>query len=170
MKRIRGAPKCRRNAIGRHFVPTLGGDSHVLIRFSLFAILWIASALALANPYREHSDAELTDLAAGWESLSEDDRRALLTEMRSRMAAKKDGTRIIAIKTQRRYGRLVRQPDGSVVRIETTEQLVRYRRVPEVGDGAVSRPFGVGFEARTEPADPDAATQVNAPAPAADQP
>lgn len=146
------------------------GDSRVLIRLSLFTMLWIASALALANPYHGHSDAQLTDLAAGWESLSEDDRRALLTEMRARMAAKKDGTRIIAIKTQRRYGRMVRQPDGSVVRIETTEQLVRYRRVADDAAEAVSRPFGVGFEARTEPADPDAAIKVNAPAPVADQP
>ncbi len=128
------------------------GAFEVLIRLSLAAVVWMSGAVALANPYAERSDAELTGIAAGWETLSEESRRALLTEMRARMAVKKDGTRVIAIKTERRYGRLVRQPDGSVVRIETTEQLVRYRRVPDDGSAAADRAFGVGFEARTEPA------------------
>ena len=32
---------------------------------------------------------------------------------------------VLTIKTERRYGRIVRQPDGSLVRIETTEHVVR---------------------------------------------
>jgi len=120
-----------------------------------------AARVALAaNPYAEHSDQELTSIAADWETLSEEERRALLTEMRGRMAAKKDDGegRVIAIRTQRRYGRLVRQPDGSLVRVETTEQVVQYRRVPEGEAG--DRAFGVGFERRAGDvtADPPAAT------------
>jgi hypothetical protein len=100
------------------------------------------------NPYATHSDQELTDAAADWETLSEAERRALLTEMRGRMDAKHDdgGEGVVAIRTQRRYGRLVRQPDGSVVRVETTERIVRYRRLPEAA--AADQPFGVGFERR----------------------
>jgi len=101
------------------------------------------------NPYSRSTDAELTSIAADWESLTEDQRRALLTEMRARMEAKKDGGGpVIEIRAQRRYGRLVRQPDGSVVRVETTEQIVGYG-VPE-SSGAADRAFGVGFEHRAE--------------------
>jgi hypothetical protein len=127
-----------------------------------------ARAAYAANPYADHSDQELTSIAADWEALSEDERRALLTEMRGRMAAKKDDGdgRVIAIRTQRRYGRLVRQPDGSLVRVETTEQVVQYRRVPEGEAG--DRAFGVGFERRAgeapapaaEPADSAARAPV----------
>jgi hypothetical protein len=100
-----------------------------------------------SNPYASSTDAELTSTAADWEQLSEDQRRALLTEMRSRMEAKNDGSRpVIEIRAQRRYGRLVRQPDGSVVRVETTEQIVRYG-VPESSE-ASDRAYGTGFERR----------------------
>ena len=110
-------------------------------------LLCAAGALADDNPYSTSSDAELTHFAADWESLSEDQRRALLTEMRTRMEAKTDsGAPVIEIRAQRRYGRLVRQPDGSVVRVETTEQIVRYG-VAEPSEAA-DRAFGVGFEHR----------------------
>ena len=106
-----------------------------------------AGARADDNPYSASSDAELTHFAADWESLSEEQRRALLTEMRTRMEAKKDsGAPVIEIRAQRRYGRLVRQPDGSVVRVETTEQIVRYG-VAEPSEAA-DHAFGVGFEHR----------------------
>jgi hypothetical protein len=141
----------------------------MVIRLGVAATLFVASAAALAvNPYAGRSDAELTAIAAGWESLSEEARRALLTETRARMASKKDGTRVIAIKTQRRYGRLVRQPDGSVVRIETTQELVRYRRVPDDGATPTNQPFGVGFEARSDSGMADDPTPVSTPAPAVD--
>ena len=53
---------------------------------------------------------------------------------------------MLTIKTERRYGRIVRQPDGSLVRIETTEHVVRYQALPE---DAADRAFGVGFEQRS---------------------
>ena len=154
----------RRNARETQLIDTLSAllawHSSVLKSLGLIAVMWIAGANALASPYAASTDVELTEIAAGWESLSEDNRRALLTEMRARMAVKKDGSRIIAIKTQRRYGRLVRQPDGSVLRIETTERLVRFRRVPDDGTAPANRAFGVGFEARSEPGSPPAAAEA----------
>ncbi len=160
MKRFPGVPKCAGNgnlADSRR----LEGKMSVLKRIGRLAVLWAASAAGAttalaANPYAEHTDVELTATAADWETLSEDDRRALLTEMRSRMALKKDAGKVIAIKTQRRYGRIVRKPDGSLVRIETTEHLVRFQRVPDgvseaASDelpGTAGQAFGVGFEAR----------------------
>jgi hypothetical protein len=98
-----------------------------------------------ATLYADKTDQELTELAAGWEGLSEDQRRALLTEIKARMQASSSKRPVLTIKTQRRYGRIVRRPDGSLVRIETTEHVVRYQPLPE---GAGDRPFGVGFEQR----------------------
>jgi len=95
--------------------------------------------------YADKTDRELTALAAGWESLSEDQRRALLTEIKARMHTNTGKAPILTIQTERRYGRIVRQPDGSLVRIETTEHVVRFQRLPE---DAGDRPFGVGFEQR----------------------
>lgn len=120
------------------------------VRFFIGWLLWFAAGGALAgNPYSGHSDQELTNAAADWETLSDEQRRALLTEMRGRMDAKKGDASgpVVAIRTQRRYGRLVRQPDGSVVRVETTEQIVRYRQLPEASESADAA-FGVGFEHR----------------------
>ena len=99
--------------------------------------------------YGDRSDEELTALAADWDALDRHQRRALLTEMRLRMArggARAGGQEgVLHIRTERRYGRLIRQSDGRVIRIET--QVVHVRRVgPD--DGAPRRGFGVGFEQR----------------------
>ncbi len=115
--------------------------------------------------YADKTDRELTELAAGWEALSEEQRRALLTEIKSRMHTNADKHPVLTIKTERRYGRIVRQPDGSLVRIETTEHVVRYQALPE---DASDRPFGLGFEQRvvagdTPPAAPNQATPAAAP-------
>jgi hypothetical protein len=95
--------------------------------------------------YAEKTDKELTELAAGWDGLSEDQRRALLTEIKARMQANSSKRAVLTIQTERRYGRIVRRPDGSLMRIETTEHVVRYQPLPEdAGDHS----FGVGFEQR----------------------
>jgi hypothetical protein len=109
----------------------------------------------------EKTDQELTALAADWEALSDEQRRALLTEIKARMHANAAKRPVLTIKTERRYGRIVRRPDGSLVRIETTEQTVRYQAVP---DGAADRPFGVGFEQRVVAPDADAADGTRSPA------
>jgi hypothetical protein len=109
------------------------------------ACVGLASWANAATRYADKTDRELTELAAGWEALAEDQRRALLTEIKLRMHANSDKHPVLTIQTERRYGRIVRQPDGSLVRIETTEHVVRYQALPE---DAGDRPFGLGFEQR----------------------
>lgn len=109
------------------------------------ACVGLASWVNAATLYADKTDRELTELAAGWEALSEEQRRALLTEIKSRMHTNSDKHPVLTIQTERRYGRIVRQPDGSLVRIETTEHVVRYQALPE---DAGDRPFGLGFEQR----------------------
>jgi hypothetical protein len=103
------------------------------------------------NTYAERTDVQLTELAAQWEMLDNDQRRALLTEVKHRMAASKAQEPIITIKTRRRYGRTFRRADGSLVRIETTEQVLRYHRPVTVTDE--NHAFGVGFERRAADGD-----------------
>jgi hypothetical protein len=114
--------------------------------FIIVAFIMLAGWVDATTLYADKTDKELTDLAAGWSGLSEDQRRALLTEIKARMQANSNKRPVLTIKTERRYGRIVRQPDGSLLRIETTEHIVRYQRLPEeAGD----QPFGVGFEQRS---------------------
>lgn len=110
----------------------------------------LAGAVSAATEYADRTDKQLTELAANWANLSEDQRRALLTEIKARMHASAGKVPVLTIKTERRYGRIVRQPDGSLVRIETTEHTIRYQPLPE---GAANQPFGIGFEQRSAASD-----------------
>jgi len=119
---------------------------------TLLAVLLpgVASAAddsAAGNPYGDRSDKELTALAANWDSLDKLQRRALLTEMKLRMARRgsNDGQGVIHIRTERRYGRIIRQADGRVIRIET--QVVHVRPLDSENPSA-RQSFGVGFERR----------------------
>ena len=130
--------------------PTLAQRNHTHTRVIARAIfvtacVGLASLAHATTLYADKTDRELTQLAAGWESLSEDERRALLTEIKARMHTNSGKAPVLTIQTERRYGRIVRQPDGSLVRIETTEHVVRFQRLPE---DAGDRPFGLGFEQR----------------------
>lgn len=100
-------------------------------------------AATIPNVYATKSDQELTALAAQWESLDAGQRRALLTEVKMRMARQRGPDGAIRITFQRRYGRIIRNADGSVVRIETN--VVRVR--PGAADD--NQTYGVGFEQRT---------------------
>ncbi len=115
---------------------------HWMVRPGLFLLLLTPGAL-WAGAYSNMTDAELSQLASDWESMSQEDRRALLTEIRTRMSTASDDRPIIQIKTERRYGRIIQRPDGSVLHIETREQVVQYRQAAPEGSG-----FGVGFEQR----------------------
>lgn len=98
-----------------------------------------ASDAGLGN----QTDAALTQLAARWEALDHDQRRALLMEMKSRMARKPRQQSVpVKIRTTRRYGRIIRKSDGSVVSIRSTQIQVRR------ADGPA---FGAGFEKRLGP-------------------
>lgn len=100
------------------------------------------------SPYASYSNEALTALAAEWDTLDVHQRRALLTEVRQRMAqrgAREPG--VIKIRTERRYGRIIRQPDGRVIRIETQVVHVRPATEAEVLAGRAAG-FGIGFERR----------------------
>ena len=109
------------------------------------------SANDVANaPLPDYSDKthhELTELSTRWDELESSQRRALLQEVKLRMARGKGPEGVLTIRSQRRYGRLVRKSDGRVLRIET--QVVQVRPVkPPAGDAQPG--FGVGFERRAE--------------------
>lgn len=82
------------------------------------------------------SDTQLTRLAADWGTLDGVERTELIQETRQRMQPQRPTER-------RRYGRLVRQPDGTVVR-SVVEVQTRVR----VQSGDRRQAFGVGFERR----------------------
>jgi len=107
------------------------------------------SAAVSSAPYAAHSNEALTALTAQWDTLDVHQRRALLTEVRQRMAQRgPQGASGIQIRTERRYGRLIRQPDGRVIRIETQVVHVRPATEAELQAGR-SAGFGVGFEHRS---------------------
>jgi hypothetical protein len=145
------------NANARHWHGLEVSDHRHVIARALLIVAFVALAgwVNATTLYADKTDKELTDLAAGWSGLSEDERRALLTEIKARMQANSNKRPVLTIKTERRYGRTVRQPDGSLLRIETTEHIVRYQPLPE---DATDQPFGVGFEQRSVTGDATAAT------------
>lgn len=135
----------------------------------------------------QRSDQDLTELASEWDKLSPSTRRVLLKEMQQRMAQIRRGERagspvssangrsgasegVLRIRTERRFGRRVRQSDGRVVTtIETRVVQLRTRPSTRPGNAAAdqnssagshepaqvavapvaSGPFGVGFERRS---------------------
>lgn len=123
-------------------VPASGGSGSTVSASSPDGAASTSSAL----PYGDRSDEELTALAADWDALDRHQRRALLTEMKLRMARKGESGNVLHIRTERRYGRLIRQSDGRVIRIET--QVVHVRPVVEADDLEARQSFGVGFENR----------------------
>lgn len=92
--------------------------------------------------YADKSDQELTALAARWDYLGEDEQRALLGEIKMRMARSRGPEGALSIRTERRFGRIIRKPDGSVLHIQT-----RVVRVRPAGPSD-TQTYGVGFERR----------------------
>jgi hypothetical protein len=141
IREIRVKPICPSMlGVSQDRLPMLFCRSLVVIAFSL------AGLVQASSPYGEMTDEELTALTATFDDLSQEERRALLTEVRLRMASSRSEHPVIQIKSERRYGRVIQHPDGSVVHIETREQIVHYRRAPEEADE--QHAFGVGFEHR----------------------
>ena len=116
-------------------------------------------AFALAaesdNLYQASTDEELSEIASDWQSLTTEERRDYFIEIRRRMAEagkkREDPPRIVG---ERRFGRIIPQPDGSVLRIEG---VVRYREgdatrhATENATGTATPPgYGTGFEQRVE--------------------
>lgn len=119
-------------------------------------------AFALAadgdNLYQAYTDEELSEIASDWQSLTTEERRDYFIEIRRRMAEagkkREDPPRIVG---ERRFGRIIPQPDGSVLRIEG---VVRYRegdatrttgKATRDATGTATPPgYGTGFEQRVE--------------------
>ena len=89
--------------------------------------------------YASVSDEDLTAIAARWDDLDAQQRRALLSEVKLRM--KRNGTAdgVLQVNVRRRYGKVVRHPNGA-----TATLRVEVRSVRKPG----SQDFGVGFEQR----------------------
>lgn len=108
-------------------------------------------AFALAadgdNLYQAHTDEDLSEIASDWQSLTTEERRDYFIEIRRRMAEagkkREDPPRIVG---ERRFGRIIPQPDGSILRIEG---VVRYREGDATGT-ATPPGYGTGFEQRVE--------------------
>ncbi len=116
-----------------------------------------------AASYAKYSDAELTELGTQWEQLSVAQRRALLAEVKLRMARDRGRSGVLKIRTTRQYG-VVRKPDGTTVRLERrVVRLVPARpdgKTPKTvngepgnqrgaqGRGTARVTFGIGFERR----------------------
>ena len=73
----------------------------------------------LLPDYSKLTHHQLTRIGARWDQLGDSERRGLLNEVKLRMARQKGSERTLRIRTQRRYGRIVRRSDGQVLRIET---------------------------------------------------
>ena len=125
--------------------------------FAVAADANLADAQSQAISYVDASDEQLTALAARWDDLTAVERRALLSEVKMRMArssgsASGRGAKgVLSIRLTRRYGAV---PQG-----RTAGRLhIRVGKGP-----ANAKEFGVGFEQRTsqrQAADQEASEQA----------
>lgn len=93
-----------------------------------------------AVSYAAISDQDLTNIAARWDDLDAQQRRALLSEVKMRMQRNGSAEEVLRVKVRRRYGTVVRHRNGSTA-------TLRFE-VRSVQPG--SKDFGVGFERRTQ--------------------
>ena len=118
-----------------------------------------------ANIYQDYTDEELSEIASDWQSLTTEERRDFSIEIHHRMAqaGKKLAVPPARIVEERRFGRIIRQPDGSVLRIEG---VVRYRgnKTDQADQTETPPDYGTGFEQRVgQAADQRPAPAVTAP-------
>ena len=108
--------------------------------------------------YASVSDEDLTGIAARWDDLDAQQRRALLSEVKMRMKRKGTAEGVLRANVRRRYGTVVRRSNGA-----TATLRVELRSVKQQG----GQEFGVGFERRAGQDDPpgNAAPGKRAPGP-----
>ena len=104
------------------------------------------------NIFQEYTDEKLSETAADWQSLTTEERRDYFIEVRRRMAEagkrRANPAGLPQVVGERRFGRVIPQPDGSVLHIEG---VVRYRG-SGTGTPRTETPpdYGTGFEQRVE--------------------
>ena len=147
-------------------------------------------AVDATNPFAQFSDEQLSDLGGRWEAMDDEERRWYFVEMRKRMAANGEPTRI-PVSSRARFGRILEDASAvlGVGALELYEDELGMDAGPsaprpplraglkthvlqevsdaEPDDAATRERFGTGFEhRRTEPASKqesaDAATEVAA--------
>lgn len=114
------------------------------------------SALSEASlvSYAEATDQELTELAARWDDLSAGQRRALLSEMKMRMARHGAADGRLRIAVTRRYGTLVRHSNGATATLRIELRSLK----------SAQPSFGAGFEQRVlQEGQPDEAPEADPP-------
>ena len=99
-----------------------------------------------ANPYAGISNERLADVADRWQALDQDQRRWFFVEVRKRLMAA-DGAPTIPIGPNARFGQVVRNRDGTVVRVEPQVGAQPAGTTDSRGD---PRAYGLGFERRLE--------------------
>lgn len=111
------------------------------------------SETGTANPYADFNNEQLAGLADVWQELDRDQRRWFFVEVRKRLVAK-GGPPRIPIRSSARFGQVVRDRAGSVVRVDTvrvSEPLTSRPLEPKAGAEMDKDPraYGLGFERRT---------------------
>ena len=94
--------------------------------------------------YASVSDEDLTAIAARWDGLSAQQRRALLSEVKLRMRQNSGGERVLRANTSRRYGTVVRHANGARATLRVEVRAAKKHGKQAKGD----QDYGVGFERR----------------------
>ena len=158
----------------RRLAPIQFAPIQSVFRLSLICILATFSSTAFAQDaapvdatevafdaatLKGKTDQELTQITAQWGALSAAERRVLLAEVRQRMADRRRAELSSAVRTRnssmltRRYGRILRKPDGSVV-VQTTviepngKTVQQTHQTQQAQSGSRRITFGFGFERR----------------------
>ena len=105
---------------------------------------------SVVNPYTAFSNEQLAGLADAWVELDRDERRWFFVEVRRRLTA--DGSAPeIPIRSSVRFGQIVRNRNGTVVRIEAVRVTGQRRGKPNAREARRDpRAYGLGFERRRQ--------------------
>ena len=105
---------------------------------------------SMVNPYTSFSNEQLAGLADAWVELDRDERRWFFVEVRKRLTANGSAPEI-PIRSSARFGQIVRNRDGTVVRIEAVRVTEQRRRQPNAREARRDpRAYGLGFERRRQ--------------------
>lgn len=106
------------------------------------------------NPFAQFSDQQLSDLGGRWEAMDDEERRWYFVEMRKRMAANGEPTRI-PVSSRARFGRILEDASARL----GVGALELYDDEPgmDAGPGAPRPPLRAGLKTRVPQDGPDAA-------------